>query len=158
MIQVQMMLGSHEEVAWGQLRSQSIPSNNSQQDGDRDVQMVSNDLVCQAALEDIHIDLLGLWPKLDMAWDLILKLTLQGQKVHVPNWLDEANTMVPFYFRIFQIKKVINENRLWKKSFDDRLNLNYYSWVKSDRTFLPWHEDSSPALFSNSFQLSYFCR
>ena len=43
-----------------------------------------------------------------------------------------------------------------KKSFDDLLNLNYYSLVKSDRTFLPWHEDSSPALFGIPFSYHTF--
>ena len=41
-------------------------ANNSRQDGDRDAETVLHDLARQDASEDMHIDLLGWWPGLDL--------------------------------------------------------------------------------------------
>ena len=49
------------EVKWGH---NPFFANKSRQDGDRDAQMVPNDLARQAASKDMHVDLLGSWPDL----------------------------------------------------------------------------------------------
>ena len=55
---------------WGQgevTRGQNpVFANNSRQEGDREAQMVPNDLARQAASEDMHIDLLRSRPDLDL--------------------------------------------------------------------------------------------
>ena len=51
------------EVTWGH---NPFFANNSRQDGDTDTQMVPNDLDRQAASKDMHIDLIGPWPALDL--------------------------------------------------------------------------------------------
>ena len=51
------------------MRSQSVfLAIKSRQDRDRDAQMVPNDLARQAASEDLHIDLPGSWPVLELIW------------------------------------------------------------------------------------------
>ena len=56
-IWVELTIGGHGEVTWGQMTSQSVFK--SRQDGDRYAQMMPNDLAPRAASEDVHIDLLG---------------------------------------------------------------------------------------------------
>ena len=103
-------------------------ANKPRPDGDRDTQMVSNDLVRRAASDDMHIDLLGwicrkgvfLLGMMSLTWHLptrgrVLKLTFQGKKVHFPNRLDKANTMVSFLFSYLSYQKVINEDQLREK-------------------------------------------
>ena len=55
-------------------RSNPFFANKSWQNRDRDAQMTPNDLARQAALEDMHIDILGSWPDLDLTWGQLLKL------------------------------------------------------------------------------------
>ena len=69
--------------------------------------MVPNDMACQDASKNMRINLLGSWPDLELTLGHILKLNFQGQKVHVPNRLEEANTMVAFSYLFY--RKVINE-------------------------------------------------
>ena len=57
--------GRSSEVTWGH---DPFFANNSRQDGDRDAQMVLNDLASQATSEDMHIDLLESWPDLYLTW------------------------------------------------------------------------------------------
>ena len=87
--------GRSPQVKW---RHNSFFANKPRQNGDRDVQMVPNELVHRTTSEDVHNDLLGSWSDLDLTWSQIFKLTLQGQKVHVSNQPDEANTMASFLF------------------------------------------------------------
>ena len=56
----------HGEVAWVKWRHNPFFVNNSRHDGNRDTQIVLNDLASQAASEDVHIDLLGSWYDLDL--------------------------------------------------------------------------------------------
>ena len=84
-VRVQLTMGGHGKVTWGQMRSQSLFYQKSRQDGDRDAQMMINDLAHRAALEDMHIDLLGhnltlTWPCPDLIWGQICKLTFQSKK------------------------------------------------------------------------------
>ena len=53
------------EVKWDH---NPLFANESRQDGNGDVKMVPNDLTCQAASKDMHIDLLGSWRDLDLTW------------------------------------------------------------------------------------------
>ena len=53
--------GRSPEVKW---RHNPFFANKSRQDGDRDAQMVPNDLARQAASKDMHIDPLRSWPDL----------------------------------------------------------------------------------------------
>ena len=46
-------------------------AHNSRQNGDRDAQMVPNDLDRQDDSEDMHIDLLGSWTDLGLAWTVL---------------------------------------------------------------------------------------
>ena len=46
-----------------------------------------------------------MWPWSYLTWSQIFKLTFQGQKVHVSNRLDEANTMVSFLFSFLPYRK-----------------------------------------------------
>ena len=60
------VMGGSTEVTW---RHNPFFANNSRQYGDRDAQMVTNDLARQAASEDMHSsDLLGSWPDIDLTW------------------------------------------------------------------------------------------
>ena len=97
--------GRSSEVTWGR---HPFFANKSRQDGDKDVQMVPNDLAHQAASEDMHTDLLGPWPDLDLTRGQILKLTFQGQKFMFRNG-STRRIRCHFHFHISHIQKVINE-------------------------------------------------
>ena len=122
MIRVHLMIGvtvRSSEVTWG---NNPFFANNLRQDGDKNTQMVPNDLARQGDSEDMHIDLLGSWPDLDMTWTKvrfrnwqILLLTFQGQNAYDPNRLDEINTMVSFYFHVSH-SKISNEKPFSQKS------------------------------------------
>ena len=135
------------EVKWGH---NPFFVNKSRQDRDRDAQMVPNDLARWATSEDVHIDLLGSWS--DLTWGQIFKLAFQGPKVHVSNWLDEANTTLSFSFSYLPYQKSYQWKSISVKQdnflFDDLWNQNYWPSVKYGRKKLPGHEESSPMLFS----------
>ena len=57
--------GRSPEVKW---RRNPFFANKSRQDGDRDAQMVQNDLARRATSGVVHIDLLGSWSDLDLTW------------------------------------------------------------------------------------------
>ena len=96
-------------------------ANNSRQYGDRDAQILPNDVSCQAASEVMHIDLLGSGSDLDMTWGQILKSTFQGQNVDIPNRIDEVYTVHDGVIYIFksliskklQMKTHLHEKRLF---------------------------------------------
>ena len=62
--------GSPPEIKWGQ---NPFFANKSRQNGDRDAQIVPNDLPRRAASEDVqlHTDLLWSWSDLDLTWGQI---------------------------------------------------------------------------------------
>ena len=66
------MIGGCGKVIWGHIRWQSVFTNNSWQDGDRDAQMLPNDLARQFCPEDMHIDLHGSWPDLDLTRPVVI--------------------------------------------------------------------------------------
>ena len=57
--------GRSPKVKWGH---NPFFANKSRQDGDRDAQMVPNDLARRAASDDVNIDLLGSWSGLDLTF------------------------------------------------------------------------------------------
>ena len=57
------------------------------------------------------------WPDLDLTWSQTLKLTFQGEKAHVWNRLDEANTMVPFLFSCLSCHKKLS---WWKQHLHEK--------------------------------------
>ena len=68
MIWVQLTIGvtgRSPEAKWG---LNQFFANKSWQDGNRDAQMVPNDIAHWAALEHMHIGLLESWPDLDLTW------------------------------------------------------------------------------------------
>ena len=82
-------------------------ANKSWQDGDRDKQMVPNDLARRAASDDVHTDLL-LGHDLTLTWPEV-KLTFNIKKYMFRIGLTRRTRWCHFYFRISHIKKVINE-------------------------------------------------
>ena len=128
--------GGSPEVKW---RHNPFFTNKSRQDGDRDAQMLPNDLARRAASEDVqlHIDPLGSWSDLGLAWPgvkfsnwpfKVKKYMCRNSSMRRARWCH--------FFRIFHIEKVNNEKPSpWKTtlSFDDLCSQNYWPRVKSHR-------------------------
>ena len=110
------------------------------------------------------------WPDLDLTWGEILKLTFQDKKVNFRTGSTRRTRWCQFYFRIFDIKKVINEiPSQWKmaifhlmtsgaKTIDLRSNLiekRYRVMIRASKCFfliLPSYDtfgDNSDCLRKN---------
>ena len=100
--------GRSYEVTWGH---NPFFANNSWQDEDRDAQMVPNDFARQSGSEDMHIDLLGPWPDLDLTWPEVKFWNGHFMvKRYIFRTVSTSGTrLCHFHFRISIIKKVNNE-------------------------------------------------
>ena len=117
MVRVQLMIGAtgrSYEVTWGH---NPFFASDLRQDGDRDAQMLPDDLARQSASEDMHIDLFGSWRGLDLLWPEVKfwNWSFSVKKVNVSNWLDKASTMVSFLFwylisKSYQLKTISGKN------------------------------------------------
>ena len=112
-----MVTGRSPEVNWGHTL---FFANNSRQDGDRYAQMVPNDMACQVASKDMHIDVLRSWPVLDLTltWRPEAKIWNWPFKV-IKQMFRTGSTgqtrCCHFSFHVPHITKVINEKPYpWK--------------------------------------------
>ena len=112
--------GRSPEVKWGH---NPFFANKSRQDGDREVQMVPNDLTRRAASENVHIDLFGSWSDFEPTCP---KVKFWNWPFNVKKYMCRTGSTrrtrwCHFHFRISHIKKLFMKNHL-------RENDNFFVW------------------------------
>ena len=107
------------EVKWGQ---NPVFANNSLQDGDRDAQMVPNDLARQTASEYMHIDRLRSWPEFGLTWpgsNFEIVLSRSKSTCFEPAWRAKNDGI------IFIIVSLISKNLSMKNHLHEK---QYFSF------------------------------
>ena len=111
LVRVQLIIGGYGKVIWGHMRSQFVFSPISSDTMEIETRKLPKELARQDASKDKHIDLLGSWPELDLAWPEIKFWNGPSRsKSLVSNGLDETDTMVPWISFVY-LYEVISYTR-----------------------------------------------